>query len=84
MRPRLLTFACYRDLNVTEDDLVEAHELAVKWTLDDIRPLMQKVLTIHEHDPNFPLSIIDRIKAFLGEFTTLPMFTDSWSGDGQL
>lgn len=55
-----------QDLNVTEDDLVEAHDLATKWTLDDIRPLMEKVLVIHEHDPNFPLSIIDRIKAFLG------------------
>ncbi|RYP84689.1 hypothetical protein DL769_001123 [Monosporascus sp. CRB-8-3] len=54
------------DLNVTEDDLVEAHDLATKWTLDDVRPLMEKVLVIHENDPNFPLSIISRIKAFLG------------------
>ena len=29
---------------------------------------MKKVLIIHEHDPNFPLSIIDRIKAFLSKF----------------
>ena len=28
---------------------------------------MKKVLVIHEHDPNFPLSIIDRIKAFLSK-----------------
>ncbi|RYP40139.1 hypothetical protein DL767_001854 [Monosporascus sp. MG133] len=54
------------DLNVTEDDLVEAHDLATKWTLDDVRPLMEKVLVIHENDPNFPLSIITRIKTFLG------------------
>ena len=63
-----MTFsASSSDLNVTEEDLVEAHELATKWTLEDVRPLMKKVLIIHEHDPNFPLSIIDRIKAFLSK-----------------
>ncbi|KAI4868184.1 OPT-domain-containing protein [Hypoxylon rubiginosum] len=54
------------DLNVTEDDLAEAKELAARLTLDDIRPMIEKVLIIHENDPNFPFSIIQRIKAFLG------------------
>ncbi|ORY63916.1 OPT oligopeptide transporter protein-domain-containing protein [Pseudomassariella vexata] len=54
------------DLNVTEDDLLEAKELAGRLTLEEIRPLLEKVLIIHEHDPNFPWSIIQRIKAFLG------------------
>ncbi|KAI0008767.1 OPT-domain-containing protein [Xylariaceae sp. FL0662B] len=54
------------DLNVTEDDLAEAKELASRMSLEEIRPMMQKVLVIHEHDPNFPYSIIERIRAFLG------------------
>ncbi|KAI1401275.1 OPT-domain-containing protein [Hypoxylon fuscum] len=54
------------DLNVTESDLAEAKELASRLTLEEVRPMMEKVLLIHENDPNFPFSIIIRIKAFLG------------------
>ncbi|KAI1382864.1 OPT-domain-containing protein [Hypoxylon trugodes] len=54
------------DLNVTEDDLAEAKELADRLTLEEVRPMMERVLKIHEHDPNFPYSIIERVKAFLG------------------
>ncbi|KAI1497904.1 OPT oligopeptide transporter protein-domain-containing protein [Biscogniauxia marginata] len=54
------------DLNVTENDLVEAKEFAATLTLEEIRPLMENVLAIHENDPNFPFSIIEQIKAFLG------------------
>ncbi|KAI1840281.1 hypothetical protein JX266_013500 [Neoarthrinium moseri] len=53
------------DLNVTEQDLSEAKELASRLTLEEIRPMMEKVLLIHEHDPNFPYTIIQRIKSFL-------------------
>jgi hypothetical protein len=53
------------DLNVTEDDLIDAQEYADGLSLRDTRLLMRKVLKIHEHDPNFPLSIIERIKQFL-------------------
>jgi hypothetical protein len=62
-----LTYPRARDLNVTEDDLIDAQEYADGLTLADTRLLMKKVLKIHEHDPNFPLSIIERIKQFLGE-----------------
>lgn len=30
--------------------------------------MMEKVLKIHENDPNFPYSIVERIRAFLGEW----------------
>ncbi|KAI2468876.1 OPT-domain-containing protein [Annulohypoxylon bovei var. microspora] len=53
------------DLNVTENDLAEARELANRLTLEEIRPMMERVLIIHENDPNFPFSIIQRIRAFL-------------------
>ncbi|KAI0596921.1 OPT oligopeptide transporter protein-domain-containing protein [Biscogniauxia sp. FL1348] len=53
------------DLNVTENDLAEAKELASTLTLEEVRPMMEKVLSIHENDPNFPFTIIERIKAFL-------------------
>lgn len=58
---------CASDLHVTEQDLSEARELASRLTLDEVRPMMEKVLLIHEHDPNFPYSIIERIQDFLGE-----------------
>ncbi|KAM0815560.1 putative OPT oligopeptide transporter protein-domain-containing protein [Seiridium cardinale] len=54
------------DLNVTEQDLKEAKEVANRLTLDEVRSMMEKVLLIHENDPNFPFSIIERIRAFLG------------------
>ncbi|CAJ2510592.1 Uu.00g062170.m01.CDS01 [Anthostomella pinea] len=54
------------DLNVTENDLAEAKELAGNLTLEEVRPMMEKVIIIHENDPNFPASIVDKIKAFLG------------------
>ncbi|KAI1452673.1 OPT-domain-containing protein [Annulohypoxylon moriforme] len=54
------------DLNVTENDLAEAKGLANRLTLEEVRPMMERVLIIHENDPNFPFSIIQRIRAFLG------------------
>lgn len=75
-----------RDLNVTEDDLIEARELAAHMSTEDVRKvkpthtdastapgrmlthhsqLMANVLRIHERDPNFPHTILERIQAFL-------------------
>ncbi|KPM35146.1 Sexual differentiation process protein isp4 [Neonectria ditissima] len=54
-----------QDLHVTEDDLLEARELASKYTLEDVRDIMTRVHKIHEKDPNFPLAVIQKIKAFL-------------------
>lgn len=54
-----------QDLHVTEDDLLEARELASKYTLEDVRDIMARVYRIHEKDPNFPLSVIQKIQAFL-------------------
>ncbi|UZP36525.1 hypothetical protein NXS19_004341 [Fusarium pseudograminearum] len=54
-----------QDLHVTEDDLLEARELASKYTLEDVRHIMARVYRIHEKDPNFPHTVIQKIKAFL-------------------
>ncbi|KAJ4265360.1 hypothetical protein NW762_004648 [Fusarium torreyae] len=54
-----------QDLHVTEDDLLEARELASKYTLEDVRDIMARVYRIHEKDPNFPLMVIQKIRAFL-------------------
>jgi hypothetical protein len=53
---------------------LEAKEMAGRLTLEEIRPMMEKVLAIHERDPNFPFSIIERISAFLGKFA-MPLAT---------
>lgn len=57
------------DLNVTEDDLLEARELAAKYSLNEVRDIMVRVHRIHEKDPNFPLAVIQKIKAFLDNET---------------
>ncbi|EQL00848.1 oligopeptide transporter [Ophiocordyceps sinensis CO18] len=57
--------ATEHDLNVTEDDLLEAKELASQYTLDEVRDIMIRVRRVHEKDPNFPLAVIQKIKAFL-------------------
>jgi OPT family small oligopeptide transporter len=54
-----------QELNVTEDDLLEAKELASKYTLEEVRDMMVRIHRIHEADPNFPTTIINKIKAFL-------------------
>ena len=38
---------------------------ASKYTLEDVRDIMGRVYRIHEKDPNFPLTVIQKIKAFL-------------------
>ncbi|KAI5864126.1 OPT-domain-containing protein [Durotheca rogersii] len=55
------------DLNATEDDILEAREMAERLTLGEVQSMMKKVLAIHESDPNFPSSMIERIKEFLGD-----------------
>ncbi|ODA77433.1 hypothetical protein RJ55_07062 [Drechmeria coniospora] len=57
--------ATEHDLNVTEDDLLEAKELASQYTLGEVRDIMMRVRRIHEKDPNFPSTVIQKIKAFL-------------------
>jgi hypothetical protein len=52
-------------LNVTEDDLLEAKDIASKYTLDEVRDIISRVRRIHERDPNFPSAVIQKIKAFL-------------------
>lgn len=68
------------DLNVTDHDLVQASEYAETLSVAEIRPMMESVLKIHEHDPNFPHSVIQRIRLFLSsssssDFAPLPNFT---------
>ncbi|PKS10371.1 hypothetical protein jhhlp_002122 [Lomentospora prolificans] len=52
-------------LNVTEDDLLEAKALASTFTLEDTLRLMRQVHIQHSRDPNFPITIIDRIEEFI-------------------
>ncbi|KAM3554084.1 hypothetical protein MY1884_006330 [Beauveria asiatica] len=53
------------DLNVTEDDLLEAKELAATFDVEATRTLMLQVHKLHHRDPNFPQVILERIKEFL-------------------
>ncbi|KAH0600831.1 hypothetical protein MHUMG1_01830 [Metarhizium humberi] len=63
-QPRTPT-AIEHDLNVTEDDLLEAKELASQYTLEEVRDIMIRVRRIHEKDPNFPTTVIEKVKTFL-------------------
>ncbi|PHH72196.1 hypothetical protein CDD80_4690 [Ophiocordyceps camponoti-rufipedis] len=53
------------DLDVTEDDLLEAKELASQYTLQQVRQVMIRVRRVHEKDPNFPAAVMGKIQAFL-------------------
>ncbi|KAK5995245.1 Oligopeptide transporter 2 [Cladobotryum mycophilum] len=53
-------------LNATEDDILEAKELAATMSLDAVRKMMSNVLAIHDGDPNFPFVTLQNIKEFLG------------------
>lgn len=53
------------ELDVTEDDLLEAKAAAAAMSLDDVVKLMKKVRKIHERDPNFPHQVLLRIDDFL-------------------
>ncbi|POR35147.1 Sexual differentiation process protein isp4 [Tolypocladium paradoxum] len=52
-------------LNATEDDILEAKELAAAMSLESARVMMTKVLAIHDSDPNFPYLTLQAIKEFL-------------------
>ncbi|QYT00822.1 hypothetical protein H0G86_007889 [Trichoderma simmonsii] len=54
-----------RDLHVTEDDLLEARELAATYTPEEVRDLLSTFYRLHKRDPNFPLDVIEKIEAFL-------------------
>nr|QBZ39424.1 sexual differentiation process protein 2 [Thermochaetoides thermophila] len=52
-------------LHVTERDLLEAKEVAARFTLEDTKRLMSQVHKQYARDPNFPIEIIHRIEDFL-------------------
>jgi hypothetical protein len=43
--------------------------------MTDMLQLMTNVLSIHNHDPNFPHTIMEKIKEFLGKYRTDPRAT---------
>lgn len=53
-------------LNATEDDILEARELAASFSLDQVEKMMENVVKIHDGDPNFPFVTLEKIKEFLG------------------
>jgi len=54
-----------QNLHVTEDDFLEAQELADKLTIEEVRDILIRVHRVHERDPNFPLIVLQKIQAFL-------------------
>ncbi|KAH8597809.1 OPT oligopeptide transporter [Bisporella sp. PMI_857] len=53
------------ELNVTEEDLVEAKAMAEALSLEQVHKMMKNVLKIHEHDANFPHRVLMKIHEFL-------------------
>ncbi|KAF5023251.1 hypothetical protein F66182_4684 [Fusarium sp. NRRL 66182] len=52
-------------LDVTQDDLLEARASADALSLEDVRRTMEQVYRLHRRDPNFPLSVIEKIELFI-------------------
>ncbi|EHK24985.1 uncharacterized protein TRIVIDRAFT_61734 [Trichoderma virens Gv29-8] len=57
--------AAERDLHVTDDDLLEAKELAATYNLEEVRDILNTFYRLHKRDPNFPLDVIEKIEDFL-------------------
>ncbi|PBP27598.1 UPF0075-domain-containing protein [Diplocarpon rosae] len=55
-----------QELNVTGEDLLQAQAAGKALDLNETRAILVNVLKMHERDPNFPSTAIDRIKYFLG------------------
>ncbi|OAA56306.1 Tetrapeptide transporter, OPT1/isp4 [Niveomyces insectorum RCEF 264] len=53
-------------LNVTEADLAEAKALAGQMSTEEVRTLLTNVYRMHENDPNFPHTALQKIKEFVG------------------
>ncbi|EGX93023.1 Oligopeptide transporter OPT superfamily [Cordyceps militaris CM01] len=53
-------------LNATEDDILEAKEVAASMSLETVQKMMRNVILIHDGDPNFPFVTLQKIKEFLG------------------
>ncbi|EQK98568.1 Oligopeptide transporter OPT superfamily [Ophiocordyceps sinensis CO18] len=51
--------------DATEDDLLEANELAASMSLESVHAIMTKVSAVHQSDPNFSFSTLQRIDEFL-------------------
>ncbi|KAL8369992.1 hypothetical protein RB595_000380 [Gaeumannomyces hyphopodioides] len=52
-------------LQATEDDLVEAKAIAAQMSLEEVHTIMTEVLKVHNDDPNFPFTVIERIREFI-------------------
>ncbi|KAK3312857.1 OPT oligopeptide transporter protein-domain-containing protein [Apodospora peruviana] len=53
------------EFNMTERDLQEAKTLADQMSTADVRALMEQVIKIHAHDPNFPDQALAKATEFL-------------------
>ncbi|KAG5913557.1 hypothetical protein E4U42_001012 [Claviceps africana] len=52
--------------NVTEDDVLEAEEMASSMSLEHLNAVMENVRDVHDGDPNFPHLTMQKIRDFLG------------------
>ena len=41
-------------------------------SLPEVKALMENVIKMHDRDPNFPMTIIEKIRQFLGSFAIPP------------
>jgi len=53
------------NLRVTGKDLEEAEEYAKTLSMDEVKGIMERMLKVHENDPNFPLAAVTAAKQFL-------------------
>ncbi|PHH78220.1 hypothetical protein CDD80_7174 [Ophiocordyceps camponoti-rufipedis] len=59
------TTGSLKQLDATEDDILEARELAASMSLETVHGMMKEVLADHENDPNFNHATLEVIKTFL-------------------
>ncbi|WWC92468.1 OPT family small oligopeptide transporter [Kwoniella dendrophila CBS 6074] len=57
--------AAQADLGVTGEDLLELENKLGSMSLERTRIIMKQVQEMHEHDQNFPISVLQKIEEFL-------------------
>ncbi|KAK8022808.1 OPT oligopeptide transporter [Apiospora rasikravindrae] len=61
-----LDVAIEHEFAITDEDYAQAKAVADQMSLPEVKALMENVIKMHDRDPNFPMTIIEKIRQFLG------------------
>ncbi|KAK8091468.1 OPT oligopeptide transporter protein-domain-containing protein [Apiospora hydei] len=60
-----LDVAIEHEFAITDEDYAQAKAVADQMSLSEVKALMENVIKMHDRDPNFPMTVIEKIRQFL-------------------